>query len=96
MSQAAITLSERADELEEQMMHELNEKIATKSVFFGMADGKVEMESGSDAARREPRQVLADGRRPAAAEDAGQADADRLLQCASPRPRTCCRAPRMR
>ena len=31
MSQAAITLSERADELEEQMMHELNEKIATCS-----------------------------------------------------------------
>ena len=27
MSQAAMTVSERADELEEQMMHELNEKI---------------------------------------------------------------------
>jgi hypothetical protein len=40
------TLSERADELEEQMMHELGERIATKSVLFGMADGKVEMASG--------------------------------------------------
>ena len=36
-----LTLSEQADELEEQMMHELNEKIATKSVLFNMADGKV-------------------------------------------------------
>ena len=41
-----LTLSEQADELEEQMMHELNEKIATKSVLFNMADGKVEIESG--------------------------------------------------
>ena len=41
-----MTLSERADELEEQMMHELNEKIATKSVLFGLADGKVELENG--------------------------------------------------
>jgi hypothetical protein len=42
-----ITLSERADELEEQMMQELNERIATKSVLFGMADGKVEIENGA-------------------------------------------------
>ena len=41
------TLSERADEIEEKMMHELAERIATKSVLFGMADGKVEMLSGS-------------------------------------------------
>src|ERR1700676_5402474 len=39
------TLSERADEIEERMMHELGERIATKSVLFGMADGKVEMQS---------------------------------------------------
>src|SRR5215472_6626874 len=39
------TLSERADALEEHMMHEL-EHIVTRSVLFGMADGKVEMESG--------------------------------------------------
>ena len=48
MSQAAMTLSERADELEERMMHELNQKIATKSVLFGMGDGKVEIQSGND------------------------------------------------
>jgi hypothetical protein len=41
-----MTLSERADELEEQMMHELTERIATKSVLFNLADGKVEMASG--------------------------------------------------
>jgi hypothetical protein len=41
-----MTLSERADELEERMMDELNERIATKSVLFNIADGRVEMESG--------------------------------------------------
>ena len=40
------TLSQAADALEEQMMHELGERIATKSVLFGMADGKVAMDSG--------------------------------------------------
>ena len=34
------TLSERADELEEQMMDELNDKIATKSVLFTLGDGR--------------------------------------------------------
>jgi hypothetical protein len=43
---AAMTLSARADELEEQMMNELNEKIATKSVLFQLADGKVEWKGG--------------------------------------------------
>src|SRR5215467_8032667 len=41
-----LTLSERADELEEQMMHELGERIAVKSTLFNIADGKVEMPSG--------------------------------------------------
>ncbi len=77
-----MTLSERADELEEQMMNELNEKIATKSVLFTLADGKVEMEGGAALQAQESRQVLPDGRRSAAAEDAGQADADRFLQAA--------------
>jgi len=40
------TLSAQADELEERMMNELGERIATKSVLFGLADGKVEMQSG--------------------------------------------------
>ena len=42
-----MTLSERADHLEEQMMHELD-CIVTKSVFSHLTDGRVEME-GSDA-----------------------------------------------
>jgi hypothetical protein len=41
-----MTLSERADELEEQMMNELNARIATKSTLFHLAEGKVEMDSG--------------------------------------------------
>jgi hypothetical protein len=41
-----LTLSERADELEEKMMHDLSERIATKSTLFYLADGKVEMAPG--------------------------------------------------
>jgi hypothetical protein len=41
-----LTLSERADELEEQMMQALNERIITKSVLFRMADGRVEIDNG--------------------------------------------------
>src|SRR5215472_16980357 len=41
-----LTLSERADQLEEQMMHELGERIATRSTLFNIADGKVEMPNG--------------------------------------------------
>src|SRR6476469_919806 len=39
------TMAERADELEEHKMHEL-EHIITKSVLFNLADGKVETVSG--------------------------------------------------
>ena len=56
-SQAAsrpATLSERADELEERMMQELNERVATKSVLFTLADGKLEMESGAAVLARNP------------------------------------------
>ena len=42
-SAPAMTLSERADALEEQKLHDL-EHIITKSVLFNLADGKVEME----------------------------------------------------
>ena len=42
-----MSLSERADELEERMMHELNAKIATKSVLFNLADGNREMVGGA-------------------------------------------------
>ncbi len=41
------TLSERADELEEKMMNDLNERIATKSSLFLLADGKLEMPMGA-------------------------------------------------
>jgi hypothetical protein len=49
-----LTLSERADELEEQMMDELNARIATKSVLFNMADGKIEMEGGAALQAKHP------------------------------------------
>jgi hypothetical protein len=50
----AMTLAERADELEEQMMNELNERIATKSVLFNMGDGRVETESGPALLAKHP------------------------------------------
>ena len=46
VSAAAMTMSERADALEEHKMHEL-EHIITKSVLFNLADGKVETVSGA-------------------------------------------------
>jgi hypothetical protein len=49
-----MTLSERADELEEQMMNELNDHIATKSVLFNMGDGKVESASGPALQAKNP------------------------------------------
>ncbi len=41
-----LTLSERADELEERMMHDLGERIATRSTLFYLGDGKVQMDVG--------------------------------------------------
>ena len=75
-----MTLSERADELEEQMMNELNERIATKSVLFSMGDGKIDDRKRCGAAGQASRQVFPDGRRSAPAENARQADAGRFLQ----------------
>jgi hypothetical protein len=56
-SAPAMTLSERADALEERMMHEL-EHIVTKSVFANFADGKVSMEGGNDLLARNPGKVM--------------------------------------
>ncbi|HXW42411.1 MAG TPA: HD domain-containing protein, partial [Xanthobacteraceae bacterium] len=46
MNDHTQTLSDRADALEERMMHELGERIATKSTLFHLADGEVTMDSG--------------------------------------------------
>jgi hypothetical protein len=53
----AMTLSERADALEEHMMHEL-EHIVTKSVLFNLADGKVAMEDGKTLMARNPGKLM--------------------------------------
>ncbi|HEX8826934.1 MAG TPA: HD domain-containing protein [Xanthobacteraceae bacterium] len=50
----AMTPSERADAIEEKMMNELAERIATKSVLFGMADGKIEMINGMEFKKANP------------------------------------------
>jgi HD domain len=59
-----MTLSERADELEEQLMHELTDKIATKSVLFNMGDGKVEMEGGAALQAKHPGKLFLMGADP--------------------------------
>jgi hypothetical protein len=48
-----MTLSERADALEEQKLHDL-EHIITKSVLFNLADGKVEMEEHTALMAKNP------------------------------------------
>src|SRR6266850_5704528 len=58
-----MTLSERADALEEHMMHEL-EHIVTKSVLFNLADGKVEMESGASLMAKNPGKYMLMGADP--------------------------------
>src|SRR3954454_9576291 len=49
-----LSLSEQADELEERMMEELNDKIATKSVLFTLADGQTDMVSGAQLMAQNP------------------------------------------
>src|SRR3977135_4264638 len=49
-----MTLSEQADDLEEHMMEELNDKIATKSVLFTLADGKTDMIGGAALLAQNP------------------------------------------
>ncbi|HXW27247.1 MAG TPA: HD domain-containing protein [Xanthobacteraceae bacterium] len=60
---AAMTLSERADELEERMAQDL-ERIVTKSVLFTLADGKVEMESGPALQKKYPGKYMLMGADP--------------------------------
>ena len=59
-----MTLSERADELEEKMMNELNERIATKSSLFYLADGKVAMPTGPELQAAHPGKVFLMGADP--------------------------------
>lgn len=49
----AMTLSERADALEHQMMRELD-SIISKSMLFNLADGKLKMEGGAALQARYP------------------------------------------
>src|SRR5262245_51087774 len=62
-SSSAKTLSERADALEEHMMHEL-EHIVTKSVLFNLGNGKVEMESSGPLMAKYPGKYMLMGADP--------------------------------
>jgi len=62
-SATPMTPSERADALEEQMMHEL-EHIVTKSVLFNLADGKVAMEGGAALLAKNPGKFMLMGEDP--------------------------------
>jgi hypothetical protein len=53
----ATTLSERADALEEQMMHEL-EHIVIKSALFNLADGKLDDDTAAVLARNPGKYLL--------------------------------------
>jgi len=56
----AATLSQRADALEEHMMHEL-EHIITKSELYNFGDGKVEMDSGAALMAANPGKYMLNG-----------------------------------
>jgi hypothetical protein len=58
-----MTLSERADALEEHMTHEL-ERIITKSVLFNLGDGKVAMEGGEALRAKNPGKLMLMGEDP--------------------------------
>ena len=58
-----MSVSERADALEEQMMHEL-ERIVSKSTLSFLADGKVEMEGGWELLEKNPGKYLLMGADP--------------------------------
>src|SRR5580704_4570043 len=59
----AKSANDRAAALEEHMMHEL-EHIVTKSVLFGLADGKLAMESGPALMARNPGKYMLMGADP--------------------------------
>src|SRR6201999_485340 len=59
----AKSAHDRADALEEHMMHEL-EHIVTRSVLFGLADGKVGMESGPSLMAKNPGKYMLMGADP--------------------------------
>ena len=50
----APTMSERADALEEQLMHDMERHIASKSTFSHLTDGKVEMDGGFELLEQNP------------------------------------------
>jgi hypothetical protein len=58
-----MSMAERADALEERMMHEL-EHIVAKSVLCHLADGKVEMEGGLDLLAANPGKYMLMGADP--------------------------------
>src|SRR5258708_22737334 len=49
-----VTLWEQADEIEEKMMNELNDKIANKSALFNMGDGSLDYVGGAELQARNP------------------------------------------
>ena len=63
VSASPMTMSDRADALEEQKMHEL-EHIITKSVLFNLADGKVATESGAAQMAKHPGKFMLMGADP--------------------------------
>jgi len=58
-----LTVSERADELEEQMMHEL-ERIVSKSTLFHLADGNLKADSSAELMAKNPGKYLLMGADP--------------------------------
>jgi hypothetical protein len=52
---ATMTMSDRADALEEEKMHELEELVATKSSLFYLGDGEIKVDTSGAAWARNPK-----------------------------------------
>ena len=89
------SISQAADELEEEMMHEL-ERVMTKSTLHYLAEGEIKIDTSAAAWAKNPKAIFNMGRGSAAAADAREADAHRLFPLPLRLPCTCCRARRMR
>src|SRR5471032_1026058 len=90
-----MTLSEKADAIEEHMMHELD-KIVTKSVFANMTDGHVDMEGGAALQKKYPGKYFNMGLTRGCLRCRTSRHCSTTSRTSSLRPTICCKAARSR
>ena len=89
------SISQKADELEEHMMHDL-ERVMTKSTLHYLADGEVKMDTSAGMWAKHPGAVFNMGPDPRLPPMPAKPTLIDYSSAALPSTRTCCRARRMR